>query len=34
VAVPLPDADAADPHELLFADFPADRRTMFRGQWR
>ncbi len=34
VAVPLPNADAADPHELLFADFPADRRTMFRGAWR
>ena len=34
VAVPLPNADAADPHELLFADFPADRRTMFRGRWR
>ena len=34
VAVPLRDADAADPHELLFADFPADRRTMFRGDWR
>jgi cytosine/adenosine deaminase-related metal-dependent hydrolase len=34
VAVPLPDTDAADPHELLFVDFPAARRTMFRGQWR
>jgi imidazolonepropionase-like amidohydrolase len=34
VAVPLPDRDAADPHELLFADFAGERRTMFRGQWR
>ncbi len=36
VAVPLPDRDAADPHELLFAaDAPdAERRTMFRGEWR
>lgn len=34
VAVPLPNAEANDPHELLFADFPADRRTMFRGRWR
>ena len=34
VAVPLPDGDAPDPHELLLADFPADRRTMFRGDWR
>jgi cytosine/adenosine deaminase-related metal-dependent hydrolase len=34
VAVPLPDADASDPHELLFADHPGDRRTMFRGAWR
>jgi hypothetical protein len=36
VAVPLPDREAADPHELLFAaDAPADgRRTMFRGAWR
>ncbi|VTT98020.1 amidohydrolase : Amidohydrolase OS=Isosphaera pallida (strain ATCC 43644 / DSM 9630 / IS1B) GN=Isop_1172 PE=4 SV=1: Amidohydro_1 [Gemmataceae bacterium] len=34
VAVPLPDRDAADPHELLFADHPGDRRTMFRGEWR
>jgi cytosine/adenosine deaminase-related metal-dependent hydrolase len=35
VAVPLPDRDAADPHELLFsADGPAERRTMFRGAWR
>ena len=34
VSVPLPDRDAADPHELLFADHPGDRRTMFRGEWR
>ena len=34
VVVPLPDRDAADPHELLFADHPGDRRTMFRGEWR
>jgi cytosine/adenosine deaminase-related metal-dependent hydrolase len=34
VVVPLPDGDAADPHELLFADHPGDRRTMFRGEWR
>jgi cytosine/adenosine deaminase-related metal-dependent hydrolase len=33
VALPLPDRDAADPHELLFAS-TGDRRTMFRGQWR
>jgi cytosine/adenosine deaminase-related metal-dependent hydrolase len=34
VAVPLPDRDAVDPHELLFADHAGTRRTMFRGQWR
>ena len=34
VAIPLPDRDAADPHDLLFADYPGVRRTMFRGQWR
>lgn len=34
VAVPLPDVEAADPHELLLADHPGERRTMFRGQWR
>jgi cytosine/adenosine deaminase-related metal-dependent hydrolase len=36
VAVPLPDRDAAGPHELLFAaDAPGEgRRTMFRGEWR
>jgi cytosine/adenosine deaminase-related metal-dependent hydrolase len=35
VAVPLPDRDAADPHELLFStDDPAERWTMFRGAWR
>ena len=34
VVVSLPDRDAADPHELLFADHPDDRRTLFRGAWR
>jgi len=34
VAVPLPDRDAADPHELLLADHPGGRRTLFRGAWR
>jgi len=34
VAVPLPDRDAADPHELLFANYPGQRRTLFRGEWR
>lgn len=34
VAVPLPNADAPDPHELLFVDHPGPRRTLFRGQWR
>lgn len=34
VVVPLPDRDAADPHDLLFADHPGDGRTMFRGEWR
>jgi cytosine/adenosine deaminase-related metal-dependent hydrolase len=34
VAVPLPDRDAADPYELLFADHPGERRTMFEGEWR
>jgi cytosine/adenosine deaminase-related metal-dependent hydrolase len=35
VAVPLPDRDAADPHELLLApDAGGERRTMFRGAWR
>lgn len=33
VALPLPDRDATDPHELLFASTGA-RRTMFRGVWR
>lgn len=32
--IPLPDREAADPYELLFADHPGSRRTMFRGQWR
>lgn len=34
VAVPLPDVESADPHELLLANHPGSRRTMFRGQWR
>jgi imidazolonepropionase-like amidohydrolase len=34
VAVPLPDRDAADPHELLLCDHAGPRRTMFRGVWR
>ncbi len=33
VAVPLPDSDATDPHELLLADHAGERRTMFRGAW-
>jgi cytosine/adenosine deaminase-related metal-dependent hydrolase len=34
VAIPLPDRDAADPHDLLFAEHPGARRTTFRGVWR
>jgi cytosine/adenosine deaminase-related metal-dependent hydrolase len=34
VAVPLPDAEAADPHELLFAEHPGERITVFRGERR
>ena len=34
VAVPLPDRDAADPHDLLFSDHPGKRQTLFRGVWR
>ena len=34
VAVPLPDCDEADPHELLLGEDAGERRTMFRGQWR
>ena len=34
VAVPLPDREAADPHELLFADHPGERCTVFRGEPR
>jgi cytosine/adenosine deaminase-related metal-dependent hydrolase len=34
VVVPLPDLDVADPHALLLADYPAERRTLFRGAWR
>lgn len=36
VAVPLPDRESADPHDLLFAADAPDhpRRTLFRGNWR
>ncbi|QJW95307.1 hypothetical protein FTUN_2853 [Frigoriglobus tundricola] len=34
VVAPLPNADATDPHDLLFADHAGDRRTLFRGEWR
>lgn len=36
VAVPLPDRDAADPHDLLLGPDAVDRprRTLFRGAWR
>jgi hypothetical protein len=34
VVVPLPDRDAADPHELLLGENAGERRTMFRGEWR
>lgn len=34
VAIPLPNADHADPHELVLADHGGPRRTMFRGAWR
>jgi cytosine/adenosine deaminase-related metal-dependent hydrolase len=34
VAVPLPNTDASDPHELLLAHHAGERRTMFRGVFR
>jgi cytosine/adenosine deaminase-related metal-dependent hydrolase len=34
VVVPLPDEERSDPHELLFAEHPGERRTMFRGEMR
>ena len=34
VAVPLPDRDLTDPHELLLSEDAGERRTMFRGAWR
>ena len=36
VVVPLPDREAADPYKLLFAadETPAERKTMWRGDWR
>ena len=33
VAIPLPNRED-EPHGLLLADHPGDRRTMFRGAWR
>jgi cytosine/adenosine deaminase-related metal-dependent hydrolase len=33
VAVPLPNVEG-DPHDLLFADTPGERRTMWRRGWR
>jgi cytosine/adenosine deaminase-related metal-dependent hydrolase len=34
VVVPLPNVEAADPYDLLFADRAGERRTLFRGAWR
>jgi cytosine/adenosine deaminase-related metal-dependent hydrolase len=34
VAIPLPNRDADDPHELLLGEDAGERRTMFRGAWR
>lgn len=34
VTIPLPDADAADPQELVLAQHEGERRTMWRGEWR
>jgi cytosine/adenosine deaminase-related metal-dependent hydrolase len=34
VVVPLPNADAPDPHELLLANHTGERRTLYRGEWR
>lgn len=34
VAVPLPNWESSDPHDLLLSDHPGGRRTMFRGAWR
>ena len=34
VVVPLPNEERSDPHELLFADHPGERWTMFRGEIR
>ena len=33
VIVPLPDAEAADPHDLVLASDLPVRATLFRGQW-
>ncbi|HZT81092.1 MAG TPA: amidohydrolase family protein [Gemmataceae bacterium] len=33
VVLPLPDADAADPHELVFASSLPVRAVLFRGRW-
>lgn len=32
--VPLPDNDAADPHELLWTAAPSGIKSMYRGRWR
>lgn len=34
VALPLPNRDAVDVHELIFEDANRERKTMFRGEWR
>jgi aminodeoxyfutalosine deaminase len=34
VAVPLPNSDTADPHDLFLGEDAGERRTMFRGEWR
>ena len=34
LAVPLPDREAIEPHDLLLGEDCGERRTMFRGQWR
>jgi cytosine/adenosine deaminase-related metal-dependent hydrolase len=34
VAVPLPDRNEVDPHQLLLGEAAGERRTMFRGAWR
>ncbi len=34
VAVPLPQHEENDPHELIWQGPPGERRTLFRGEWR